>query len=97
MFKDATRVGGRYFTILVRRSDQPGARLGLIVSKKVDRRAVGRNRVKRWIRESFRKQLVRLPAADCVVLAKPSAGKAESEPALAELERGWISVCKRLR
>ena len=41
-------------------------RLGLIVAKKVLRRAVDRNRVKRVIRESFRKRRG-LPALDIVV------------------------------
>ena len=40
-------------------------RLGLIVAKKVLRRAVDRNRAKRVIRESFRRQS--LPALDVVV------------------------------
>ncbi len=42
------------------------SRLGMIVAKRVVRRAVGRNRVKRMIRESFR-QRASLPAADLVV------------------------------
>ena len=50
----------------VRPSDSDVARLGLIVGKKVLRRAVDRNRAKRMIRESFRRQR-RLPAVDIVV------------------------------
>ena len=48
-------------------------RLGLIVGKRMLRRAVDRNRAKRVIRESFR-QAARLPAMDIVVrLAVPGA------------------------
>ena len=50
----------------VRPNDSGMARLGLIVGKKVLRRAVDRNRAKRLIRESFRRQR-RLPAVDIIV------------------------------
>ena len=50
----------------VRPNDSGAARLGLMVGKKVLRRAVDRNRAKRMIRESFRRQR-RLPAVDVVV------------------------------
>jgi ribonuclease P protein component len=43
------------------------ARLGLIVGKRLARRAVDRNRIKRALRESFRKCDLRLPPLDIVV------------------------------
>ncbi|MBB1088655.1 ribonuclease P protein component [Lysobacter sp. SG-8] len=52
-----------------------GARLGLAVSRKVDPRAVGRNRIKRALRESFRGHRHRLPAGDYVVVARPAAAR----------------------
>lgn len=45
-----------------------GARLGLVVPKRVLKRAVDRNRVKRQLRESFRVARPRLPAWDIVVI-----------------------------
>ncbi|GAB4350592.1 MAG: hypothetical protein Kow0073_05070 [Immundisolibacter sp.] len=42
-------------------------RLGLVIPKRRVRLAVHRNRLKRWIRESFRHHQQRLPAADIVV------------------------------
>ncbi|MDX1550279.1 MAG: ribonuclease P protein component, partial [Lysobacter spongiicola] len=50
-----------------------GARLGLAVSRKVDRRAVGRNRVKRVLREAFRQRRGFLRDGDYVVVARPGA------------------------
>ena len=45
-------------------------RLGLAISKKIIRKAVDRNRVKRMIRESFRLNQQQLGCFDIVVLAK---------------------------
>lgn len=45
-------------------------RLGIIVSKKVDKRASRRNLIKRKIRESFRLLSKKMPPVDIVVLAK---------------------------
>lgn len=55
------------------RADAAVARLGVAVSKKVDKRAVGRNRIKRLARECFRHQRATLPAGDYVLIAQPGA------------------------
>ena len=49
------------------------ARLGLAVSRKVDTRAVGRNRIKRQLREHFRRLRAALPGGDYVVVARTRA------------------------
>lgn len=51
-----------------------GARLGLVIGKKLLRRAVDRNRVKRCIRECFRLRRSDLPACDLIVrlIARPA-------------------------
>jgi ribonuclease P protein component len=57
-----------------------GARLGMVIGKKLLRRAVDRNRVKRCIRECFRLRRADLPACDLIVrlIARPAtvSGKA---------------------
>ena len=44
-------------------------RIGITVSSKIAN-AVGRNRVKRWVREAFRAARADLPAVDLVVIAR---------------------------
>jgi ribonuclease P protein component len=61
--------------------EDAGARLGLTVGKRVDARSVGRNRIRRVLRETFRLARADLPAGDYVVMAKPEA-KALSNAAL---------------
>jgi ribonuclease P protein component len=67
-------------------------RLGMTVSKRVGN-AVVRNRVKRTIREFFRKNRFQLnPSFECVVIARPRAGKtgnAELTTGLSKLFRPY--------
>jgi len=60
------------FTVLARpRNSQPyTSRLGLAIAKKQLRRAVDRNRIKRLVRETFRKQVPADCGLDFVVLAR---------------------------
>ena len=68
------------------------ARLGLAVSRKVDPNAVGRNRIKRALREVFRHYRLQLAPGDYVVVARPSARDATRE----QLERHFLDVLRRL-
>ncbi len=67
------------------------ARLGLVVAKKLLKRAVDRNKVKRVVREQFRLRLAGLPPVDLVVrlAAKPALldGKLLAEDFLALLNK----------
>lgn len=67
-------------------------RLGLAVSRKVDPRAVGRNRIKRTLREIFRFNRASLAGGDYVVVARPAARDATRE----QLERHLLDVLRRL-
>ncbi|WP_206861940.1 ribonuclease P protein component [Lysobacter changpingensis] len=65
------------------------ARLGLAVSRKVDPNAVGRNRIKRVLRDTFRRLRGQLPAGDFVVVARPPARQATG-PELVAAFRGLL-------
>ena len=62
-------------------ADAAPARLGLAVSRKVDPHAVGRNRIKRTLRDAFRHQRPRLAGGAYVVVARAGAARADG-PAL---------------
>lgn len=64
------------------------ARLGLIIPKRLAKRAVLRNLLKRVAREAFRQAKAGLPASDFVLrLARPPLAKGRSVDA--ELRREW--------
>ena len=58
--------------------DERAARLGLAVSRKVDPHAVGRNRLKRVLRDEFRHLRPVLARGAYVVVARPAAAAAEA-------------------
>jgi ribonuclease P protein component len=59
-------------------ADAAPPRLGLAVSRKVDPHAVGRNRIKRTLREAFRHLRGRLPGGAYVVVARSGAAQADA-------------------
>jgi len=66
------------------------ARLGLVVSRKVDKRAVGRNRIKRVMREYFRQNRAQLKPGAYVLLARAGAKLADNAQLRHTLERLFI-------
>jgi ribonuclease P protein component len=58
---------GRHFDMLHRPNSLATARLGVVIAKKFVRSAVGRNLIRRIVRESFRLSRMKLPQRDIVV------------------------------
>jgi ribonuclease P protein component len=83
------RLGGRCFSVRWRPNGLDHARLGLAISKRVSKRAVERNRIKRLVRESFRRTRLGLPPIDLVVMAREAAAGVPGTELLAELDALW--------
>jgi len=94
--RDISRTGRRIrdnlFSVHTRANSLGHARLGITVSRRVSRRAVDRNRIKRCIRESFRHTQASLDGLDLVVIAQPNAGAADASALRASLNRHWINA-----
>ena len=83
------RLGGRCFSVRWRPNGLDHARLGLAISKRVSKRAVERNRIKRLVRESFRRARLDLPPIDLVVMAREAATAVPGAELLVELDALW--------
>ena len=95
VFARPFRSSDGYFTILARVNECGYARLGLAVSKRVARRAVKRNRLKRVIRESFRLGVILAAPLDLVVIAKHPAAAAEPLRLRQSLDQHWQDLIRR--
>jgi len=87
------RLGSRCFSVRYRVNELGHPRMGLAISKRVSKRAVDRNRIKRLVRESFRRARLDLPAVDLMVMAREQACGLPGPELLAELQQLW----KKLR
>jgi len=73
-------------------ADRP-ARLGLAVSRKVDPHAVGRNRIKRVLRDALRQTRTDMQPGDFVVVARSAARNASND----DIRQAFLRLLRRLR
>jgi len=78
IFKHGKRTASPLLALHMLAQAEGGARLGLVVSRKVDKRAVGRNRIKRVVRDYFRRIRPQLQSGAYVVLARAAAKHADN-------------------
>jgi ribonuclease P protein component len=95
VYQTGRKLGDQYFLLLARSNDLSHPRIGLSVSARTVGNAVNRNRIKRIIRDSFRLNSPRLPAADIVINSRPSARDASNAELRNSLAVHWINVVKR--
>jgi ribonuclease P protein component len=92
------KFASREILVVWQANDLAHARLGVTVSKKVGC-AVTRNRVKRFVRETFRKNRLMLPAVDLNVIARSEAASTDFHALQLELLKAFryigVSVCSQ--
>jgi ribonuclease P protein component len=76
-----------HFTVITRAKQSPPSRIGITTSRKVGH-APARNRIRRLVREFFRKRRATLdPPRDILVIAKPGAAGVSYADVERELDR----------
>lgn len=96
VFGRAQRSSDQYFTVLANDTNGHEPRLGLAISKRAAKKAVERNRLKRLVRDVFRRQQD-LPALDVVVMAGAAAKSASNSQLRASLDRHFRRLADRHR
>jgi ribonuclease P protein component len=90
-FLDIYRKGKRFetrnFTLIISINEAGGKRLGIAVGKRVVKKAIARNRIKRLLREYFRLNKGRLPSStDMVIIVRKDVSSRSYGDIFPELE-----------
>ncbi len=91
-FEEGRRARGENLTVILVENGLSYSRLGLSVGKRVWKRAVRRNRVRRVFREAFRLSLPELPQGFDVVMIAALPG---FKPELAAVRAELLALCRR--
>lgn len=94
VFEKSVRSSDQYFTVLVRPNELDHPRLGMAISKRRVKLAVGRNRLKRLVRENFRLSEQNYNA-DYVVMAGKHGAIGTNQELIKSLERHWELLKKK--
>ena len=89
VFAKPIKTADSAYTILAIPNQLDSPRLGVIVSKKNVPKAVGRNRLKRIVRESFRTHKHIISAFDVVVICKRNSANTLNESLSKKLQKHW--------
>jgi ribonuclease P protein component len=92
VYKSGQRHNQTYFQVIARANTLGFARLGLSIAARAIPRAVGRNRIRRLVREVFRLSQHELPALDLVVATRPAADAASAAELRADLARALSAI-----
>jgi ribonuclease P protein component len=95
VFARACKLGGKHLTVLAKRNTLGHPRLGLAISRKHVKTAVGRNLIKRQVRESFRLHQDIIGNFDVVVVAKPGVARLSRHELRVALDRYWQELAER--
>ncbi len=95
VFKEPIRSKTTCFTVLAVPNSREHARLGIIVAKRFEKKAVRRNFVRRLIRESFRHNQQILTGLDVVVLLRCGTANQKQSFFYNCLEKQWQQLVKQ--
>ncbi len=88
------RVSDQYMLLLARPNGRGYSRLGCVVAKKNVRRAVARNRIKRVVRDTFRRQQFLMPM-DIVFIAHKGLDLLVPQAQTQCLQKNWQRLAHR--
>ena len=94
VFEKPLKIKGNGFSFFVRENGLPHPRLGLAIPKKAVKLSVGRNRIKRLVRESFRHHQHQLIGVDIVFLAYKGVDVQPNNDMMCALIKAWQRVAK---
>jgi len=95
VFKNAIPAVSPHLTLLARKNNLDHPRIGMAIPKKHIKHAVGRNRIRRIVREQFRHQQQQLPAIDIVVIAKAGIADLSNQEINKILDKLWRKLVQR--
>lgn len=86
------KISRSYLLVLYTPNQLAFARLGIIVGKQHLRRAVDRNRVRRYIRESFRHHMEKLKGLDLIVMIRAECRSVDAKTLRSDIDKLWPSL-----
>ena len=95
VFKNAIPAVSPHLTLLARKNTLDHPRIGMAIPKKHIKHAVGRNRIRRIVREQFRHQQHQLPSVDIVVIAKAGIADLSNQEINKVLDKLWRKLTQR--
>lgn len=95
VFRKRRKTAARYGAFHLRSNGLGYARLGITVSRKVSKRAVQRNRIKRVVREFFRTNKASMNGMDIVFTAFPGCAELANEDIRKLVEGLWRRTASR--
>ncbi len=97
VFNERLKISQGWFLAIYKSNQQPHPRLGVIISKRIVKKATSRNYLKRIIREGFRLNQKHLAGLDIVVMAQAGLrleDKAKLQKDLGSLWLRLIACCQ---
>lgn len=92
VFKQGSSFYCKTLGVKVLKTDLDHSRLGLVVSTKVSKKAVVRNRIKRTLRDFFQKELNSISNKDIIIITLPGIEKLQKEEINKKLKEIFIKM-----